>query len=728
MVYSQDTPAVSWANVAFETRVFDPADWSLETIYKIHAITEVENYTDGTGVFVDSEHSGRVSMSFDGPWSEAGIGFIKNFVKPENANLAEWITSWEGTSYRFFLGDSVSSGVTIRSPDSFNIEFGYTVPVFESNGQVWWDEVDGANRYRVRIYELSSNGGPNGPMIYDSGNLYDTGHSFPKGLPAADYAYVVEARNFDGNGGGFWVERSMYFTKVSVLLNMGETYHFRANRSMNSLGWTTGDKLSFGAVNASLTPETNISVSQGDYRIDTVDFSDNVIDHKVDYTPELSGIWELTATNEDGNITAATPDRSGVPLMPFAVNVRLGGTPQTPAIAWDVPDAPAGYEPDRVRIQIFDDITDTRVLATSPESITNSSFTLPLNRLQFNHPYVMRIMIAATENDEIKAPPSGIITRSELFVNFTLRSEGWPGEVFLPVVGEDPDPGDEYGPPFHFNIEVVPFQPYPMDPDIAVGYDYAVGEGNPLFASVILPYIGDNLYELYLFDGVNYSLAEPTLAAGNIYDFVPPVDRFRILGIETEANLDPNDALAFVTVLTFDRAGLFTGTMTPIIRYVPDNVTLEVPVDIKPNSCSNPINARSNGVLPVAILGTEDFDVNEIDPKSVRLEGIPSKGSKLKDVATPDQLEENGCNDFGPDGYTDLTLKFKNQEIIKALGDVSLGEVLTLELSGNLKDGTPFAGEDVVVITKVKPQGHKDDNKNENDGDNKGKGKNKKHD
>jgi len=37
--------------------------------------------------------------------------------------------------------------------------------------------------------------------------------------------------------------------------------------------------------------------------------------------------------------------------------------------------------------------------------------------------------------------------------------------------------------------------------------------------------------------------------------------------------------------------------------------TIEVPVDIKPTSCPNPLNVKSRGVLPVAILGTADFDV-----------------------------------------------------------------------------------------------------------------------
>ena len=50
----------------------------------------------------------------------------------------------------------------------------------------------------------------------------------------------------------------------------------------------------------------------------------------------------------------------------------------------------------------------------------------------------------------------------------------------------------------------------------------------------------------------------------------------------------------------------------------------------------------------------------------------------------------------------DLTLKFDTQEIVSALGDVSDGDCVVLHLTGNLLDGIPIVGEDVVVILKKK--------------------------
>lgn len=63
--------------------------------------------------------------------------------------------------------------------------------------------------------------------------------------------------------------------------------------------------------------------------------------------------------------------------------------------------------------------------------------------------------------------------------------------------------------------------------------------------------------------------------------------------------------------------------------------TIAVDLDIKPTSCPNPFNVKAQGVLPVAILGTETFDVTQIDIASLRLETVAPIRSSLEDVATP---------------------------------------------------------------------------------------------
>jgi len=158
-----------------------------------------------------------------------------------------------------------------------------------------------------------------------------------------------------------------------------------------------------------------------------------------------------------------------------------------------------------------------------------------------------------------------------------------------------------------------------------------------------------------------------------------------------------------------------------------------VSFDIKPGSCPNPLNVKSmdedwlwiggeeieedlnitstslakvrpmrkkKAVLPAAILGTNDFDVNQIDVQTITLNHVPVLRWAYEDVGTPEngQANECQCNDYGPDGYTDLTLKFLRDEIIASLGEVFDGQVLPLTVRGQLIDGTQFEGLDCVVI------------------------------
>jgi hypothetical protein len=127
------------------------------------------------------------------------------------------------------------------------------------------------------------------------------------------------------------------------------------------------------------------------------------------------------------------------------------------------------------------------------------------------------------------------------------------------------------------------------------------------------------------------------------------------------------------------------------------NGAIEIEVDIKPTSCPNPLNVNSRGVLPVAILGTAEFDVTMVDVATLSLVGIGPIRSGYEDVATP-LIDSCDCTTDGPDGLLDLTLKFNAQEIIAALGDLYDGDELELQLTGQFLDGTNFFGFDCVIV------------------------------
>ena len=295
-------------------------------------------------------------------------------------------------------------------------------------------------------------------------------------------------------------------------------------------------------------------------------------------------------------------------------------------------------------------------------------------------------------------------------MNLSWRRE-FEREVFLPATDEDPNPGDNLGPPQNFNISVVARRPIRIDPEVAIGYDYAVGaETDPKFSSVTLPEIGDELFDIYLFNGSHYYLVKKDLQTGEAYYFDEPVSQFRVLGIEEEAGLDPSDPLAFVTELTFAGDGFFTGTMTPIL-YLSE---IPATIDIKPDN----LNAKSKGkYITCYIELPEDLFVENIDIDTVRLENsIPAKARPTK------------IGDYDQDGIPDLMVKFKRRDVIKAIGKAKRGDVIELQLTGELIDGKSIIGSDVITI--VKKGNIDDDSDDDSDGDsdseNKGKKRKKK--
>ena len=148
-----------------------------------------------------------------------------------------------------------------------------------------------------------------------------------------------------------------------------------------------------------------------------------------------------------------------------------------------------------------------------------------------------------------------------------------------------------------------------------------------------------------------------------------------------------------------------------------------VSVDIKPGSCPSPLNVKSRGVLPVAILGSDDIDVTTISPETILItregiEGIIPVAPiryNYDDVGAPSEEEPCICVglddddldlvDLNDDGITDLTLKFKVPDLVEGLrlSEVESREIIPLSIMGETEDGSLLLGEDCVkVINKFK--------------------------
>jgi hypothetical protein len=113
---------------------------------------------------------------------------------------------------------------------------------------------------------------------------------------------------------------------------------------------------------------------------------------------------------------------------------------------------------------------------------------------------------------------------------------------------------------------------------------------------------------------------------------------------------------------------------------------LNVAIDIKPGSDSNPINCRANNaVIPVAILTTDTFDATTVDHTTVRF-GPEGAAETHSNPHGPIRHEE----DVDDDGDTDLLFHFRFGETGIQCGDTEA------TLTGLTYDGAEFSGTDQI--------------------------------
>ena len=283
--------------------------------------------------------------------------------------------------------------------------------------------------------------------------------------------------------------------------------------------------------------------------------------------PSRRGPWTLTFSNGADSAQAVVSLPAGQTQAPFVNSITLSGSSVTPTFSWT---PPPGAVVNGYRINIYDKslITATnngQVTSTNLQpnvtsyTVKPSDFQVPGFGFQPGHDYSIEIGLLETKDGtSTNLLNSNLAAISRYYADFNPSSAGgFP--VNLPVTLANGS--------YQFNITVVAGQTYYIDPAVATGYDYRIGAGNPDFKSVVLPTgIGDGLYDIYgLAGGGRLTLLAHDWAGGAVFDFAGAgVSEFMVRGIETSAGLNPADPTAFVTGLTFEGDGLFTGTQTPI--------------------------------------------------------------------------------------------------------------------------------------------------------------------
>ncbi len=112
---------------------------------------------------------------------------------------------------------------------------------------------------------------------------------------------------------------------------------------------------------------------------------------------------------------------------------------------------------------------------------------------------------------------------------------------------------------------------------------------------------------------------------------------------------------------------------------------LQVGVDVKPRSDIGRLNLHGRGVVPVAVLGSEEFDVHDIDPATLAFEGASAKPKGQSGKI-------GGFADVNGDSVLDLVVRFPVDELALAPG------TKVVELTGRLTDGREFFGTDAIEL------------------------------
>ena len=156
---------------------------------------------------------------------------------------------------------------------------------------------------------------------------------------------------------------------------------------------------------------------------------------------------------------------------------------------------------------------------------------------------------------------------------------------------------------------------------------------------------------------------------------VAPGEFFGVYGI-LRANAIDGSSNAFNTLsMEFDDISAASLEASGI----PPTSAIPISIDIKPDSDRNSINPKSKGVVPVAVLGSMEFDATQVNLSTVMFG--PGGASPVHD---------GHVEDVNGDGLMDMVFHFKTWETGIVCGDIEA------TLTGEAFDETQFTGTGTV--------------------------------
>jgi hypothetical protein len=456
-----------------------------------------------------------------------------------------------------------------------------------------------------------------------------------------------------------------------------------------------------------------------------------------------TGRWEITATNMDGySSIGITHDLDKPRLIPLVNNIQVSDQSTTPTLTWDPVFFDHDLNPETEDVEVY----GYRVLImTSPTNtffsgpwISTTNYTIPEGKLTVGEPVVFQIQALDAES----AIEGYIVfeNRSKTYFEFTpefafSELEQVDGTLIPGVTGyENRIQDDVYGDsaavwtwPFYpspFPTEAVDISIHVLDaptsnlPGVqAYGtkflyIDFDPPQPNPLppmgleilipLAEPMCPY--DLRYaparilqtlELQRVDPATGTLVpaqswiQTTSSLKPSSGYIPPPYIPCPEELQEQGCSRCGTSAIFHNVATFSKVVGVIGDM-PGSGFVM--------IDISPGSDTNLINPNKQGVVPVAILGSESFDVSTIDVTSVLFGGNKNLIPPAHDLTDP-TIYEGHLQDVNSDGFMDLVSHYSVPDAGIVCGDISA------MLVGMTTSGESFQGFDTITTVGCKGKG-----------------------
>jgi hypothetical protein len=178
-------------------------------------------------------------------------------------------------------------------------------------------------------------------------------------------------------------------------------------------------------------------------------------------------------------------------------------------------------------------------------------------------------------------------------------------------------------------------------------------------------------------DGLTFALLDINSVGASIIFRGSILDLFNGGGLPT----DPDPRLLDLEIAAFQMTFDDGFAIGRVDAFLP----LPVTIDIKPGSDPNCFNVNGHGVIPVAVLGSDTFDVTNIDQGSLLFGGLEVRIRGKKGPL---------CNiDYSNgDAYLDLVCHFEDDASNWSAGSENA------TLSGTLFDGSEFEGTDSICV------------------------------